>query len=236
MISHFWTRNTAISILIFLFLLTATLTIIGSVSVAKTITLALIQMATATIALFIPLSRKNEARRKMQSAMNQYVILQSLKGDSSQKNRVINRMHELAPIALYSQEEIASYLDSTDVGERFAALAIVQWQWQNPKVHTEMDLRFKKPRELPKPPKHPSKGYFLQLLEVLCGSWDSFENYHATVAMWSMVDSLDPKDIQKLFHRVLEENEGSLGYKCERVKWDKFIEYPKNKRKSPQQK
>jgi hypothetical protein len=190
-------------------------------------------MATGTIGLFTPPSTKNEARLKMQSAMNQYVILQSLKGESSQKNRVINRMRELAPIALYPQEKIVSYLDSTDVGERFAALAIVQWQWKNSDAYKEMDfLRGKKPRELPEPPKQPSKGYFSQLLEVLCDSWDSFENYHATVAMWGMVNSLDPNDndMRKLFNKVLDENKGSRDCKCE--KWDKFIECLKKKRQS----
>jgi hypothetical protein len=182
-------------------------------------------LATATIALCIPLSRKDEARRKMQATMSQYVILQSLKADSSDKNRVINTMRELAPAARFHQEEIAGYLKSANLGERFAALAVVQWQWRNDEAYNAMPFFTfgKTPRELPRPPKRPSRGYFPQLLEVLCRSWDQFENYHAMVAMWSMADSLGPKDKQELFKRVLDRSAGSPGHTCD--KWGEFIEY-----------
>jgi Caspase domain len=177
-----------------------------------------------------PLSRKDEARRKMQAAMSQYVILQSLKADPSDKNRVINRMRELAPDACFRQEEIAEYLESTDVGERFAALASVQWQWRNSEAYDVMDFRrIKTPKELPEPPEDPSKGYFPQLLEILCRSWDKFENYHATVAMWSMVNSLEPRDKQELFKRVLDQG---VAITCEEIKWRKFIDYLNGMRKS----
>jgi hypothetical protein len=237
--SRLWTRTVAYVLLLCLFLLTATLTIMGimvkSPSVVTSIVLALIPLATATIALFMPLSSKAEARRKMQVAMDQYVVLQSLNAESSYKNRVINRMREQAPGARFRQEEIAEYLESTDIGERFAGLACVQWQWQKRKVHEVMDfgrIKNENPRELPEPPGHPSKGYFSQLLKVLCRSWDRFENYHATVAMWSMVDSLVPKDKQELFKRVLDQSAGPLPNTCEEAKWKKFIEHLNDERKS----
>jgi hypothetical protein len=180
-----------------------------------------------------PVSRKDAARRKMQAAMSYYFILQSLKALPRDKNSLINRMRELAPDARLRQEEIAEYLESTDAGERFVALACVQWQWQNSDAYDVMDFRrLKKPIELPVPPKDPSRGYFSQLLEVLCDSWDQFENYHATVAMWSMVDSLEPKDKQELFKRVLDQSTGPLGYTCNENQWGKFIEYLNSKRKS----
>src|SRR6266436_5021583 len=108
--------------------------------------------------------------------MSQYVVLDSLKEGQDDKgrflNRVINRMRELAPDACYRQEEIADYLESTDVGERFAALASVQWQWQkNTKANEVTQIgRFRKenPKEFPEPPDYSSNEYFPQLLEVLC--------------------------------------------------------------------
>ena len=203
-----------------------------SLSVVATIVLVVSQAATAAIAGFIPLSRKDEARRKMRAAMSQYVILDSLKAGQPDKsrflNRVINRMRELAPAACFRQEEIAAYLESVDLGERSAALASVQWQWKNSKVNDVMHFTdLKKPSELPGPSDHPSSGYFPQLLKVLCGSWDQFENYHATVAMWSMVESLKPKDKQELFKRVLDPNAVPIHYKCN--EWGKFIQYLKDK-------
>jgi hypothetical protein len=233
--SRIWTKKVAVFLLVCLFLLTLIFTVMGILlkfpSAVTSIILAVFQAATATIALFMPLSSKDEARRKMQTAMSQYVILQSLKADPSDKNRVINRMRELAPDACFRQEEIAEYLKSTDVGERFAALACVQWQWRNSKAYDVMDFRrYKNPRELPGPSEHPSTGYFPQLLKVLCNSWDQFENYHATVAMWSMVDSLGAKDKQKLFKRVLDQ---SVGITCEETKWREFVRYLNAKRKSP---
>lgn len=235
--SRLWTRKVAYVLLICLFLLTATFTIVGILvkflSVATSIVLALIQLTTVTIALFMPLSRKDEARRKMQAAMSQYVILQSLNASPSDKNRVINRMRELAPEARFGQGEIAEFLNSTDAGERFAALACAQWQWRNSKAYDVMDFwRAKKPRELPDPPKDPSRGYFPQLLDVLCGSWDQFENYHATVAMWSMMDSLEPKDKQELFKRVLGQGPGAPVCTCEEAKWKEFIRHLSDMRES----
>jgi hypothetical protein len=234
--SRLWTRTVAVALLIDLFLLTAAFTIVGilvkSLSVVTTIVLALTQLATVTIALFIPVSRKDEARRKMQAAMSQYVILQSLKSHPSDKNRVINRMRVLAPAACFRQEEIAEYLESADLGERFAAFACVQWQWRNDEAYEAMPFFTygKTARELPGPSMHPSKGYFPQLLEVLCRSWDKFENYHAMVAMWSMVVSLGPKDKQELFKRVLDQSAGPLGHTCN--EWGEFIQYLGGKRKS----
>ncbi len=58
---------------------------------------------------------------------------------------------------------------------------------------------------------------------VLCNSWDEFENYHVTVAMWSMVGSLGPKEKQELFKRVLDKSASSLGYTCN--EWREFIKY-----------
>jgi uncharacterized protein YjbI with pentapeptide repeats len=101
-------------------------------------------------AIEIPVSR-NEARRKTAEAINQYVLLQSLNAASSQRNRVINRMRELAPVVRYSWEEIARYLLSLNEGERFAALASVQWQWQNHEVHKAMNFSYLK--EIPPPPR-----------------------------------------------------------------------------------
>lgn len=120
MLSRFWTRRTAIFMLVLLLLPAAILSVVSVVvtlvkpwSVVTTIVVAVASLATALIAYFgIPLSPKQEARREMRRAINQYVVLQSLKAEPSQKNRVINRMRELAPDARYSWEEIADYLHS----------------------------------------------------------------------------------------------------------------------------
>jgi len=234
MLSRLWTRRTAIFMLVLLLLPAATLSVVSVVftlvkpwSFVTTIVVAAAGVATALIAYFgIPLSPKQEMRREMQRAINSYVILQSLKAEPSQKNRVMNRMRQLACDVRYSWEEIADYLHSLDVGERSAALASVQWQWKNPEVHEKMRFDYrKKPEELPGPSKNPDKGYFPQLLEMLCDSWDSFENYHATVAMWSMLDFLEPKQIQELCGRVIDKAGGQecpLYYKCD--EWGKFID------------
>jgi len=96
--------------------------------------------------------------------------------------------------------------------------------------YMEMDFkREKTPEELPLPPQRPDKGYFPQLLKVLSGSWDRFENYHAVVAMWSMSHSLDTGQMRELCDRVLD---GSLGYTFEKVKWDRFVEYLRKRRQS----
>ena len=239
--SRLWTRTVAVVLLVSLFALTAACAIVGilvkSLSTAASIVAALSQAATLTIALFMPLSAKNEARRKMRAAMSQYVVLDSLmvkQPDVKGRvlNRVINRMRELAPAACFREEEIAEYLESTDVGERFAALASVQWQWRNDEAYDAMPFFTfgKKPGELPGPSDHPSRRYFPQLLKVLCDSWDKFENYHAMVAMWSMVPSLGPKEKQELFKRVLDQSEVPVGYTSN--EWGKFIEYLNGKRKS----
>ena len=226
--SRLWTKKVAVVLLACLFLLAVAFTAVGilviSLSAATTIALAVIQAVTVMIALFIPLSRKDEARRKMQTAMSQYVMLQGLNAHSSVKNRVINTMRELAPDARLRHEEIAEYLESTDVGERFAALACVQWQWRNDKAYDVMNFRLMKtPKELPGPSKHPNSKYFPQLLEVLCHSWDQFQNYHATVAMWSMANSLEAKDKQELFKRVLDQNAGAPSQTCK--EWGEFKQY-----------
>lgn len=230
--SRLWTWEVARALLFCLSLLTAAFTIIGILAVFSPVitstVLALIQVATATIGFRMPLNRKDEACRKMQVAMSQYVILQSLKATSSDKNRVVNRMRELAPEACFDDEEIVEYLNSTDVGERFAGLACVQWQWRNSEAYTVTNFRAnKKPRELPQPPENPRGGYFSELLEVLCDSWDEFENYHATVAMWSMADSLGQENLQKLFSRVLDQN---VNITCATDEWREFKRYLNNKR------
>jgi hypothetical protein len=238
--SRFWTREVAKRLLFSLFLLTAFFAVVGPLlkfpSGVTSAVLIVIQAATAAIALYMPLSRKDEARRKMRTAMSQYAILDSLmegKDDKSKfLNRVINRMRELAPDACYCPEEIADYLESTDVGERFAALASVQWQWQkNTKANDVtqiMRLKEENPKEFPEPPEYSSNEYFPQLLKVLCRSWDKFQNYHATAAMWNMVDSLGQEAKQVLFERVLDQN--PPGYKCD--PWEAFKEDLRDKRKS----
>jgi hypothetical protein len=232
MTSRLWTWEVARALLFCLSLLTAAFTIMGVLAVFSSvitgIVLVLIQLATAAIAFKMPLNRKDEARRKMQVAMSQYVILQSLKATSSDKNRVVNRMRELAPVARFDDEEIVEYLNSADVGERFAGLACVQWQWRNSEAYEVMHFRHnKKPRELPQPPENPSRRYFSKLLDVLCDSWDEFENYHATVAVWSMVDSLGQENMQELFRRVLDQ---SVGITCAETEWRDFKRYLNNKR------
>ncbi len=110
--SRFWTREVAFRLLFCLFLLTVFFAVAGPLlkfpSGVTSAVLVVIQAATATIAVFMPLSRKDEARRKMRTAMSQYVILDSLKEGQDDKskflNRVINRMRELAPDACYRQE------------------------------------------------------------------------------------------------------------------------------------
>jgi hypothetical protein len=139
--SRLWTRAVAAALLFFLFLLTAFFAFGGPSlkfpSAATSAVLVVIQAATATIAVFMPLSSKDEARRKMRAAMSQYVVLDSLmviKPDDKGRvlNRVVNRMRVLAEAACFRQEEIKEYLESADVGERAAALACVQWQWRPP--------------------------------------------------------------------------------------------------------
>jgi hypothetical protein len=226
--SRLWTKEAARVLLVCLFFLTAIFAIVGPLlkfpSGVTSAVLVVIQAATAAIALFMPLSSKDEARRKMQAAMSQYVILQSLKAEPSDKNRVINRMRELAPDACFSHEEIAEYLESADLGERFAALASVQWQWRKDEAYKATRFKCgKKPSEYPGPSDRPSTGYFPQLLKVLFDSWDKFENYHATVAVWSIVASLGPKDKQELSKRVLDQSAVPPGHTCN--EWGDFIEY-----------
>ena len=142
-------------------------------------------------------------------------------------------MRILACDVRYSGEEIAEYLLSLDVGERSAALASIQWQWSNPDVHGKMNFGYgKKPYEFPGPSKNPDKDYFPQLPELLCYSWDRFENYQATVAMWSMLASPktpDIKQIEEVCTRVIDRagcEECPLSFRCD--EWDKFIEYLKS--------
>lgn len=169
---------------------------------------------------------KNEARREMREEIRQYELFQSLGISSAKKNQVINRMRALAPFAYYSWEEIALYLCSLSDGERIAALASVQWQWPNKKVHEETKFSLLKgAREIPPPPEHPDTGYFPQLLEMLCKSYNEFENYHATVATWSMLPSLKPMQIQKLYERIIKKagcEECPLAHHCEDKHWIPF--------------
>jgi hypothetical protein len=235
--SRLWTKTVAVVLLVCLLSLTAIFAIVGPLlkfpSGVTSAVLVVIQAASATIAVFIPLSRKDEARRKMRTAMNQYVVLQSLKADPGDKNRIMNRMRMVAKAACFSQEKLAEYLGSADVGERIAALACAQWQWRNDNDDVYKAMRFKcgkKPSEYPGPSNHPSSSYFPQLLEVLCDSWDEFENYHATVAMWSMVAYLEAKNKQALFERVLDQSAGPIRHT--RKEWKAFIEDLDDRRKA----
>lgn len=230
---HFWTRKSAIGVLIAISLLAAICTAIGVweiwgkawSNVATIGVFVLTAVAAIIAAIGIPVSRKHEARRKIGRAINSYVILDSLGAKPDQRNRVINRMRELAPDVRYSQEEIADYLHSSDVGERFAALASVQWQWSKDKdtIYGEMGdfMRYKK---MPLPPEQPDKGYFPALLKMLSDSWSEFENYHATVAMWSMLESLEPKQIKELYDKVIDKELPNRG-----KEWKKFTDFLKEK-------
>ena len=81
MMSWLRTREFARALLLFLALLTTAFAIIGPLAVISSVvtssSLALIQLATVAIALYMPPSRRDEARRKMQAATRQYVILRS---------------------------------------------------------------------------------------------------------------------------------------------------------------
>jgi hypothetical protein len=236
---RFWTRSFSIILIALLFSLTIALTIIGinvkSFSNTTTVLLAIINGITALIALAIPLSQKDEARRKIQRAMNQYVILRGSRADGGPKNIAVNRMRQLAPKALYPQEELAEYLQSTDVGERVAAIASIQWQWSKEKdaIYFKMgDFKHNKnEKELPTPPKYPDNGYFPELLDMLHDSYDAFENYHATVAMWCMLDALEPGQLLMLYKRFLDTKEGQLPNRCN--EWGEFIKALEEKRDEP---
>jgi len=201
---HFWTRNTAIIILGFLLVLSVVLVVVGALikplSIVTSIVLATINAATVFIAVIIPPSLKKEARRKTEEAINQYVLLQD--ASEHQRNIVINRMRKQAPVARYSWEEIAAYLQSLNEGERYAGLASVQWQWPNREVDAAMNFSHE---EISPSAKRQDKDtrYFPQLLDILCNPARKFEHYHTIVAMWSMSYHLGPEQMQKLCERVI---------------------------------
>lgn len=230
---HFWTRKSAVGVLIAILLLVAICAVIQVSEIwgkawsnVASIGVIVLTAVTAVIAYFgIPASPKQEARRKIQRAINSYVILDSLGAKSDQRNRVMNRMRELARDVDSSCEEIADYLQSSDVGERFAALASVQWQWSKDKdmIYREMG-DFTRYKKMPSPPEQPDKGYFPALLKILSDSWSEFENYHATVAMWSMLESLEPEQIKELCDKVIGKVLPNRG-----KEWEKFTGVLKEK-------
>ncbi len=60
---------------------------------------------------------------------------------------------------------------------------------------------------------------------MLCASWSVFENYHAMVAMWSMLDSLETKQLNELYDKVIDKELPKRN-----KEWKMFTDFLKEKR------
>jgi hypothetical protein len=223
-----WTRRSAIVFLLAISGVAAVLPAIGATfttwSHFAASAATVLTIATSLIAyLGIPPSPKADARIELDRTIGQYVVLQGLGGSAAQKNRAINRMRELSGRVRYSSSEISHCLNSLSEGERVAGLAIVQWQWGDRTIWEKISfVRLKNIQELPPPPaKRLDVSCFTSLLNLLCNSYDKFENYHATVAMWGMLKALEPPQYQSLVDKVVDSPEGTIYNTCD--EWGLFV-------------
>jgi hypothetical protein len=218
-----WTRTTAISIVVALLLAEVAVVLPASRVFATIAPLAITAIVSIIAYIGIPPSRRSEARRRTDGAIEQYVLLQD--AQLHQRNIVINRMRENAPRARYSADEISDFLqDPYNEARRYAGLASVQWQWPHRERQADMGDAFQEITPIARK-KQRSTEYFRQLLDLLCNPGRQFEHYLVIDAMWGMSSHLQPEQMRQLCERVCDGVDCQPTQERQSNKWSLFVSY-----------
>lgn len=198
-----WTRRTALSILILLLLMAVAVSLAqtltqhwGLPGLVSVLSIGITSFTTLIAYIGIPAKPRDEARRKTEEAINDYPQFQDSKS-LYQRNTVIDRMRREAPYARYSDDQIIAWLRKGSEGERYAALASIQWQWPNRERPEEMGFPFEDITPVA-PPDAKSTKYLDALLYRLCHPGREFEHYYIFDAVWGMLPHLQSDEMQKV--------------------------------------